>query len=391
MSAARTDNAARDLLARLTDEAELESVPLDEVRADLTRLGIDPARSIRFGRQLVAQAASPAAGLLSKSLAGEVQDREQAELEHADIDIVRAELSAASPLAPAQAQRLAEKIVPSATQRRRSRRLWYGVSGAIMAAAASVLVIVNVSSPDLLPRQKALAPDIAPATQSMAEQESAAPASTLPVTTARGSPAESAPVSKTESATSASGSESRTEVGALAADEDGAAMRLRNGGPGEALSIAGATQAESPAGQPMASGADAIPASKIEIAGLTVIAALILQPELAPEPLRRANLGEGDLASRLTEAANPQPGGTLVALVTLLRTDGTSFDARLLWEESPFSQFSNSSGGATDSIGDASEMNNPALAKPTLRDLLGSDAEAFRLIEMKSPAAAGQE
>ncbi len=391
MSAARADNAARDLLARLTDEAELESAPLDEVRADLNSLGIDPARSIRFSRQLVAQAASPAAGLLSKSLAGEDQDRERAELEHADIDIVRAELSAASPLAPAQAQRLAEKFVPSATQRRRSRQLWYGVGGAIMAAAASVLVIVNASSPDLLLRQEEFAPVNAPETQSMAEQEPAAPASTMPVTTARSAPAESAPISKAEIAKSASGSESRTEVGALAADEDGAATRFRNGGSGEALSIAGATQAESSAGQPMVSGADAIPASKSEIADLTVIAVLILQPELAPEPLRQANLGKGSLASRLEEAANPQPGGTLVALVTLLRADGTSFDAKLLWEESPFSQFSYSGGSATDLIGDAPELNNPTLAEPTLRNLLGSDAEPFRLIEMKPPAAAGQE
>ena len=45
MSAARADNAARDLLARLIDEAELESAPLDEVRADLALLGIDAGRA----------------------------------------------------------------------------------------------------------------------------------------------------------------------------------------------------------------------------------------------------------------------------------------------------------------------------------------------------------
>ena len=70
MSAARADNAARDLLARLTDEAELESVPLDEVRADLALLGIDPERAIRFGRRLAEEA-----GVARCRSAGEVACR----------------------------------------------------------------------------------------------------------------------------------------------------------------------------------------------------------------------------------------------------------------------------------------------------------------------------
>ena len=325
MSAARADNAARDLLVCLTDEAELEAAPPEEVRADLALLGIDPERAIRFGRRLAEEAGSPAAGLLAKSLAAEDDERELAALENADIGAVRSELAAAAPLAAAQAQRLASVIAQSAPQRRGSRRLWYGIGGAITAMAASVLIVVNLSN-KVEPQQMAFAPEneLASTTRGALEQpvassKSAAPASSAPIAGA----ADTGTLPVSNAAPVSDGTATRFEqqydrITGTAATEAAKQDALEI----ELYASSGATEGAGSFRAPQS-------VAESKFADLTVSAALILQPEFAPEPLRQSDLSEGDLASRLQEVARLPFNQYVVALVTLERADGTTIDGML--------------------------------------------------------------
>jgi hypothetical protein len=387
MSAARADNAARDLLARLTDEAGLESAPLDEVRADLARLGIDPERAVRFGRRLAEEAGSPAAGLLAKSLAAEDNERELAALENADIGAVRTELTGAAPLAAANVQRLASRIAQSAPQRRGSRRLWYGVGGAITAVAASILIVVNLSN-YVEPQQMAFAPEseLRSTTSGALEQPDAsskvaAPASSAPV--AGAADTDALPLSN--AAELSEGAAARFE-GQHGADEGtAAAERTRS----EALEIdlfnAGATEGAGSFQAPP-------PIGESEFADLTVSAALILQPELAPEPLRQSDLREGHLTSRLPEVAKLPVKEYIIALVTLEQPDGTTMDAMLFHVlVDQLQALRKSDAEAPQEENEPSSLTEPIGAQPTLRQLLGKQGGDFRLLKLNPPAAPGQE
>lgn len=386
MSAGRADNAAGDLLARLIDKAELETAPLGEVRADLALLGIDPERAIRFSRRLAEETGSPAAGLLAKSVAAEDAERELAVLENADIGAVRSELAAAAPSAAGHAQRLASKIAQNAPQRRGSRRLWYGIGGAITAIAASVLIVVNLSN-KLEPLQMAYAPEseLASTTRGALQQpeaasKSAAPASSAPVAGA----ADTGTVPESNANAVSEGAATRFEQQYDAVTGTAATERTREEAP-EIEAIAANDAAEG-------AGSFRAPIAESEFADLTVTAALILQPEQAPEPLRQSDLGVGELASRLPEVARLPFNQAVVALVTLERADGTAIDGMLY--HMPVGQFQALRKADADAPLQENEsllLPEPIGARPTLRQLLGEQAGDFRLSRLKSPAAAGQQ
>jgi hypothetical protein len=131
------------------DEQAVETEPIAEVRADLAALGVDPARAVTLARRLAASAASPAVALLGKIGEAEDDDDEIRRFERADIAAIRQDLHpAAATSAVAHAERAAGrdvKVVPLAP-RRRSRRLLYGLSGVAAALAASLVLIVGLST-----------------------------------------------------------------------------------------------------------------------------------------------------------------------------------------------------------------------------------------------------
>ncbi|HVR67475.1 MAG TPA: hypothetical protein VMT98_12585 [Verrucomicrobiae bacterium] len=388
MSASRADNAARDLLARLNDEVEVESAPLDEVRADLALLGIDAARAIRFSRRLAEEMGSPAAGLLAKSFAAEDDERELAALEKADIGAVRTELTDAAPIAAANAQRLASRIAQSARQRRGSRRMWYGIGGAITAIAASILIVVNLSN-RTQPQQMAYAPESELTStangaleQPDASSKAAAPASSAPVAGAADTgtvPVSNAPAVSDGAATRFEQQYDR--IAGTAATEEAMPDRL-------------AIDIDQPSGA--TAGADSFRARQViaesEFAAFTVSAALILQPELAPEPLRQSDLHEGNLTSRLPEVAKLPMKEYIIALVTLKQADGTAMDAMLFHMPVGHLQaLRKSDAEAPLDENEPSALTEPIGAQPSLRQLLGKQGEDFLLVKLNPPAAAGQE
>src|SRR5262249_27963841 len=117
-----------------------------EVRADLAALGVDPVGSITLARRQATGASSPAAALLDKIARAEDDDDEINRLEQADLAAVRQRVGAegaASAVAHAQrAGRPEAKVVPL----RRRRRLIYGLSGLAAALAASLVLIVGLST-----------------------------------------------------------------------------------------------------------------------------------------------------------------------------------------------------------------------------------------------------
>jgi hypothetical protein len=121
---------------------------------------------------------------------------------------------------------------------------------------------------------------------------------------------------------------------------------------------------------------------------LTVTAALILQPELAPEPLRQSDLGAGDLESLLPEAARSRMSRSIVALVTLQHSNGSTVNAMLLRLQVEYLRQSSNSGSGEDA--EALILRHPIAVPPTLGQLLGEDADRFLVGELKPPAAAEQ-
>lgn len=406
MSAIRADNAARDLLARLIDEAELESAPLDEVRADLARLGIDPERAVRFSRRLAAEASAPASDLLAKSFTAEDNDREISDLENADLDAVRAELSATTPLAAAHTQRLANKAISATGRRHPSRRLWYGIGGAITAIAASVLIVVGLTSPELGPRQMALAPDDGAAARfrSMEEQPPAPlvlKQGQSPTTTAMVPPASSKASGEAESAGPTSGAGSSSDVSGLAADDAEVVMRFEGGSSSEAVSstVGGVPQGVVSVLEYRAA-FHAVSAG--EEGGMIVSTLLPLRRSLLPDALRSARLPVGDLV-RYIERADARHAGdrviaattSIAALVTLRRIDGNEFKGVLLRNtrndslsaERPAEPIGIGIGATDDTAGEVSdspvvvgEGGNAEEPSMKLRDLLGADVDKFGFI-----------
>lgn len=137
---------AERLLSMLEDGRAVESLSANEVREDLTTLGVNPARSIAFAKSLARGGGSPGGRLMGALLAGEEEDEEIARIESADIEEVRAQVhhGAAAAIA-AEARRKAgidDNVVGLDAKRRKRRRRLIVWGGPLAGIAASLLVVV---------------------------------------------------------------------------------------------------------------------------------------------------------------------------------------------------------------------------------------------------------
>ncbi len=138
---------AERLLAILADEQAFESLPAEDVRADLASVGIDPTRCIAFARALAAGTGSPGGQLLGAIDMAEDEADEIARLESADIDEVRAQIpggTAAAIAAEAHRQAGADSNIVAVRRRRHSRVLRWGGPAAGIAASVLLVVVVGV-------------------------------------------------------------------------------------------------------------------------------------------------------------------------------------------------------------------------------------------------------
>ena len=138
---------AERLLAMLEDEQAFETLPADDVRADLDAVGVDPAHCIAFARALAGGTDSPGGQLLGAIDLAEDAADEIARLESADIDAVRAQIPGASAAAiAAEARRRAgeDSNIVAIGPRRRSRILRWGGPAAGIAASVLLVVVVGV-------------------------------------------------------------------------------------------------------------------------------------------------------------------------------------------------------------------------------------------------------
>jgi hypothetical protein len=240
-------------------------------------------------------------------------------------------------------------------RRRPSRRLWYGVGGGITAIAASVLIFIAVAPPGPDERQLAFAPESLPAS-AMREQAAAAPPvpaqSSAPATPALQPPT---PFGDTPTASAASIDRSRIE----------------------ALARAQSDQEMSPYLDPRLS-------ERAE-GNLPVKAILILEPELAPESLRRSDLGAGLLKAQLPEIGGFPFRKSIVALVTLEQADGTTVDAMLLRQHV---QYLRKSEAIPSRDSELLLLEETAGEPQTLRRLLGREIDEFVFVGIKPLAAA---
>lgn len=136
---------AERLLSMLEEDGAVEALPADEVRAELTAFGVDPARSIAFAKSLARDGGSPGGRLMGALLAAEEEDEEIARIESADIGEVRARVhhGAAAAIA-AEAHRKAgidDNVVALGDKRRKRRRSLVVWGGPLAGIAASVLIV----------------------------------------------------------------------------------------------------------------------------------------------------------------------------------------------------------------------------------------------------------
>ena len=370
------DAPARRLLAGLVDEPALETEPIDDVRADLAALGLDPARAVALARRLAAGAATPAVTLLGRIEAAAESDDEIRHLEQADIDDVRRNLAAGTTAAAiANAQRAAGRQASVAgLRRRRPRRLWYGLGGVAAALAASVVFFVGLSTnrlhdaardeisglvsktgptatnetvsapaPLTLPagqpngtvadqRMGAL-----PATDSAAAGASQQPASETASLQARMQPSapgpstpteqeESAPASPQQSADAETATRAKSE-----ADEKQAAPNTSQPSSSQLADappqpVGAVTQGEAGQSNTEELRGNALANQMAEPFGLNrpVAALLIVDPKLVPTGLKQANYPTGGLLTRLDDARRLAGDRPIAALVTLQLADHTA-------------------------------------------------------------------
>lgn len=380
MSASRP---LQELLARLVDEAAIESEPIEEVRADLAPFGIDPAGSIRMARRLAAGAASPAGKLLGRIAESESLDDELRHLEQADIAKVRGQLpSGDAAAAIAHAHRASgrdSKVV--GLRRRRSRRLTYGLSGLAAALAASLVFYVGLSqhrqdfsrvesgaAAPAPPTDKVARTPPAPATNApdatlrktenfeepsqpgpvasapaaVADAETTAPASPPTLASddlqARLAPAASAPEPLADQpATDTETSEAKiSEIASGTAPEGEATGGAKSLEQSAAVQAGDRERAEAPEMDQQLVLGGAVDAQRDELRGdmsanviappfgieQPVLALLVVDPKLLPAGYRQEQFSTGALAARLTDARRQAAGRRIVALVTLRYAEG---------------------------------------------------------------------
>jgi hypothetical protein len=142
---------AERLLAMLADERAFETLPGEDVRAELDAVGVDPARCIAFAHALADGTGSPGGQLLGAIDVAEDEADEITRLESADIDEVRAQIpgsAAAAIAAEARRQAGADSNIVAIKRRRRSRVLRWGGPAAGIAASVLLIVVVGVQFMD---------------------------------------------------------------------------------------------------------------------------------------------------------------------------------------------------------------------------------------------------
>lgn len=136
-------------IAALDDRASIGARPLDEIKADLTRLGIDPETSIRAAQKRAYEQSGPAERLLARLDDAETLASEIDALEKADIGDISARVKrglAASAVAKArQHAGLPSNVTALRTPGRRFR----GWGGSVVGLAACLLLFV-LTRPDQL-------------------------------------------------------------------------------------------------------------------------------------------------------------------------------------------------------------------------------------------------
>lgn len=363
MTAARPEQV---LLARLVDEAMVESEPIEEVRQDLAAFGIDPADSIRLARRLASSATSPAGKLLGRIAEAESLEDEVRQLEQAEISEVRVAIpSGESAAAVAHAHRASGRDTNViGLGRRRSRRLTYGLSGLAAALAASVVLYVGVSQHQQKVTQ--LESDTPAATTPLndnlqARMEPAASSSDVGVRERENANAPLQPAAVAVAPESPPGLasdevEQRRDVAAApegpaeTREADAEALgRAATDVASSSVAETEATDSARPADQSVAKdfakrldgqqplvvggGGEWAPNELKDDMGANVItppfgieqpvlALLVVDPSLLPAGYRQEQFSTGALAARLTDARSQAAGRRIVALVTLRYAEG---------------------------------------------------------------------
>lgn len=138
---------AERLLALLADDRALETLPADDVRAELDAVGADPARCVAFAKALAGGTGSPGGQLLGAIDMAEDEADEIARLESADIEEVRAQVPGGTAAAiAAETRRLAgaDSNIVAVRRSRRSQVLRWGGPAAGIAASVLLVVVVGV-------------------------------------------------------------------------------------------------------------------------------------------------------------------------------------------------------------------------------------------------------
>ncbi len=321
---------ARRLLALLADDQAIETEPIAEVRADLAALGLDPARAIVSARRVAAKAASPAVALFGRIAEAEESDDEIRRLEHADIAAVRQSLEDGATAATiAKAERAAgsdSNVV--GLRRRRSRRLLYGLSGLAAALAASLVLIVGLSTRQFSHPARMEAPaestsivasqPVTRATDSL--QARMQPAGNGPAQ----SPEQEAPLPATpqqsadaETAARAKSEADENKVARFASQPESQLVDTRSQAAGAvATGAAGQSNTEELRGGALTNQIAAPFGLDRPVAAL-----LIVDPKLVPTDLKQKNYPAGDLLARLGDARRLAGDRPIAALVTLQLAD----------------------------------------------------------------------
>ena len=327
-----TDAPARRLLALLADEQAIETEPIAEVRADLAALGFDPARAIASARRFAAGAATPAVALLGRIADAEEIDDEIRRLEQADIAAVRRSVEEGTTAAAiAKAQRAAgsdSNVV--GLRRRRSRQLLYGLCGVTAALAASLVLIVGLSTQQFSHPARMEAPaestsivasqPVTRATDNL--QARLQPAGNGPAQ----SPEQEAPLPATpqqsadaEAAARAKSEADENKAARFATQPESGLVDTRSQAAGAVAGAAGETNTEELRGGALANRIAAPFGLDRPVAAL-----LIVDPKLVPADLKQENYPAGNLLARLGDARRLAGDRPIAALVTLQLADTTA-------------------------------------------------------------------
>lgn len=336
MSAARraADAPARRLLAALVDESSLEREPIDDVRADLAVLGIDPRRAVALSRRLAAQAAAPADRLLHGIAEAEAGDDELQRLEQADIAEIRRRLPTGTVASVfAEVQRTAgggSNLV--GLRRRRSRRLLYGMGGVTAALAASLVLYVGLSTPSL---------QFPPARQA-AEMPPAVPSDEIAGDTARYR-AESEPSAERrfavpESTVADSEAAPGGRQDAPQSVESVDLLQALNQPAASGMQSAGAPKQGAEMSKSAAPRDETISAAELKRLAVErrITALLVVTPGLVPAEVTQQAYSAGHLPDRLDEAR--RAAGQPIAVLVTLREADRSYDAAILAPPMPGEQ-----------------------------------------------------